>query len=237
MALLSAQKSRLQQWKDEGRRGAAEAILMRETPERFLITIQIVMTFMDVFAAVLAGAVAILKITPWIVEGWALPAVTFWTHALALGLMVGVLTCVGLLVGQLVRQSHCAAACRTGALLDGPSAHPPDEDRRCSAGGVDDCSHHHFVALGQRRPRNRLLSLPSRKRPSPLWYARGQSVASLRRWSTSSLRACLSLRIPRCGKLCVPRVRIQALEVTTPPQEVIRKVGEMGHSPGTGIQW
>ena len=102
VALLSAQKSRLQQWKDGGKDGEP----LRRSPGarnagRFLTTIQIVMTFMDVFAAVLAGAVAILKITPWLVEGLALPA-TFWTQALALGLMIGVLTCVGLLVGQLV---------------------------------------------------------------------------------------------------------------------------------------
>jgi putative hemolysin len=102
VALLSAQKSRLQQWKDERRRGATEALLLFEAPERFLITIQIVMTCTDVFAAVLAGAVAILKITPWIVAWWALPEVTFWAHPLALGLVMGTLAYVGLIVGQLV---------------------------------------------------------------------------------------------------------------------------------------
>ena len=125
VALLSAQKSRLQQWKDEGRRGAAEAAQMCETPARFLTTIQIVTTFADVFAAVLAGAVAILKITPWIVERWAFPGVTFWTHVVSLGLVVGVLTYVELIVGQLAPKAIALQHAEQHPLLDGSTPHLP----------------------------------------------------------------------------------------------------------------
>ena len=65
-ALLAAQKSRLQQWKDEGKRGAAAALLIREAPERFLTTIQIAMTDRADWAVCVIGpsGVASVRISP-----------------------------------------------------------------------------------------------------------------------------------------------------------------------------
>ena len=64
MALLSAQKNRLQQWKEEGRRGAADAFLVHDALEPYLATVQIVKAFVGVAAMVAAGAVAVADVAP-----------------------------------------------------------------------------------------------------------------------------------------------------------------------------
>ena len=230
VALLSAQKSRLQQWKDEGRRGATEAILIRETPERFLITIQIVMTFMDMFAAVLAGAVAILKIAPWIVERWALPAVTFWTHALALGLMVVVLTCVGLLVGQLVPK---AIALQHAEQVLCWMARPLILLTKLAGIGRGVLTIALTIILwllGQRRPPE-LASITAITEEAVTTMVReGTERGIFEEMEHELIEGVFEFTDTAVREIMLPRVRIQALEVTTPPQEVIRKVGEMGHS-------
>jgi putative hemolysin len=230
VALLAAQKNRLQQWKDESRRGAAEAILVRETPERFLTTIQIVMTFMDVCAAVLAGAIAILKIAPWIVERWSLPEVTFWTHALALGLAIGALTYVGLVLGQLVPK---AIALQHAEQVLCWMAHPLILLTKMAGvvRGVLTVSVTVILwLLGQRRPQESASITAITEEAITTMVREGTERGIFEEMEHELIEGVFEFTDTAVREIMVPRVRIHALEVTTPPPEVIRKVGEMGHS-------
>ena len=88
VAILAAQKSRLQQWKETDRRGSSTAVLIGETPERFLTTIQILMTGLGIFTAALAGVVAVRDVAPWIVAQWTWPGIVFWSVPLAFALVI-----------------------------------------------------------------------------------------------------------------------------------------------------
>jgi putative hemolysin len=229
VALLSAQKSRLQQWKDDGRRGAAEAAQVCETPERFLTTIQIVTTFADVFAAVLAGAVAILKITPWLVERWAFPEVTFWTHVVSLGLVVGVLTYVELIVGQLVPK---AIALQHAEQILCWMAWPLIFLTKIS-GVVRALLTASLTVilwlLGQRRPLDSALTAITEEAVTTM-VREGAERGIFEAVEHELIEGVFEFTDTAAREIMVPRVRIQALEVTTPSQEVIHRVGEMGHS-------
>jgi putative hemolysin len=230
VALLSAQKNRLQQWKEAQRRGAAEALLVREAPERFLTTIQIVMTFMDMCAAVLAGAVAILKITPWLVERWALPEATFWIHALALGLMIGALTYVGLIVGQLVPK---AIALQHAEQVLCWMARPLILLTKLVGivRGVLTISLTIILwLLGQRRPPESASITAITEEAVTTMVREGTERGIFEEMEHELIEGVFEFTDTAVREIMVPRVRIQALEVTTPPPEVMRRVGEMGHS-------
>ncbi len=56
MALVSARKSRLQQWANEGDNRAQLALDLARTPNRFLSTVQIGITLVGVLAGAFGGA-------------------------------------------------------------------------------------------------------------------------------------------------------------------------------------
>src|SRR5574341_792777 len=102
VALYAAQKHRLLQWQEEGRRRAAIALLIRETPAPFVMTLHIGMTCSGVIAAVCAGVLTVSQGLPWLEARWPWLSSTWWPGVLALVLVVTGLTCVRLVFGQLV---------------------------------------------------------------------------------------------------------------------------------------
>ena len=50
IAIVSSRKVRLQQWADEGNRGAAAALKLADEPTRFLSTIQIGITLIGILS-------------------------------------------------------------------------------------------------------------------------------------------------------------------------------------------
>src|SRR5215470_18597432 len=101
-ALRAANKSRLLQWQEEGRRSAAAALLIREAPAQFVMTLHIGMTCAGMAAAVCAGAFTVGQVLPWLMARWLWLSSTWWPGALVLALLIACLTCVMLVFGQLV---------------------------------------------------------------------------------------------------------------------------------------
>ncbi|HXH83245.1 MAG TPA: CNNM domain-containing protein, partial [Candidatus Tectomicrobia bacterium] len=68
IALVSARVSRLSQLREEGARGAATALRLKEAPDVFLATIQIAITLVGTIASAIGGATAAGALTPRLVE-------------------------------------------------------------------------------------------------------------------------------------------------------------------------
>ena len=94
VALRAAQKSRLLQWKEEGRYGAGAALLMRETPEPFVMTLQIILTCTGMAAAIGVGALTVGQGLPWLLARWPWLGLTWWVEALSLAWAIALLTYV-----------------------------------------------------------------------------------------------------------------------------------------------
>ena len=110
VALLAAQKNRLQQMKEAGMPGAATALLIRQSPERHLTTARLFMTLMGIFAAVLAGWLVVRDVSPWLDARWPFAAGGSWVLASAITLVTAALTYVALVVGQIVPRGARPAA-------------------------------------------------------------------------------------------------------------------------------
>jgi putative hemolysin len=106
-AVVSARKSRLQQWADEGRSGAAAALALATEPSRFLSTVQVGITLVGLLSGAIGGVTvaqsleAHLAAVPWI---GARPG------ELALAIVVAVLAVVSLVLGELLDPEAVAAA-------------------------------------------------------------------------------------------------------------------------------
>lgn len=91
IALVSARISRLAQLRHDGRTGAAKAMSLKESPERFLATIQIAITTVGTLASAVGGATAIEALTPWLTR-LGLPGAEDWAEPVALGIVILTIT-------------------------------------------------------------------------------------------------------------------------------------------------
>jgi putative hemolysin len=99
MAVVSSRKSRLQQWADEGRRGAAAALSLANEPSNFLSTIQVGITVIGITSGAF-GEAKIAKPFAQYLGQW--PLIAPYAEAIALTLVIAGITVTSIIVGELV---------------------------------------------------------------------------------------------------------------------------------------
>lgn len=99
LAVVSARRARLQVLAEQGSKGAAAALKLTEHPGRFLSTVQIGITLIGIFAGAYGGATLSEPLAAWLTQ---YPAFAPHADALALTLVVALITYLSLIVGELV---------------------------------------------------------------------------------------------------------------------------------------
>lgn len=99
LAVVSARRSRLQAWANEGSRGAREALLLASEPGRFLSSVQIGITMVGIFAGAYGGATLSEPFSIWLIES-GVPAKR--ADNIAFAVVVVAITYLSLIVGELV---------------------------------------------------------------------------------------------------------------------------------------
>jgi putative hemolysin len=99
MAVITARKSRLQDWVKKGNSRAKVALELAQTPNRFLSSVQIGITLIGILAGVFAGR----GVAEWMaVYLQSLPLVGDYHQQFGLGLVVLIITFFSLVIGELV---------------------------------------------------------------------------------------------------------------------------------------
>lgn len=98
-AVISARKARLQERANQGDRPARTALELANAPNRFLSTTQLGITLISILAGAFGGATLTDDLAAWLAR-YALPMGA--RHAVALAVVVGGITYVSLVIGELV---------------------------------------------------------------------------------------------------------------------------------------
>src|SRR6266702_605084 len=98
-AFVSARKVRLQQWANEGNAKAAAALEFVNSPNRLLSTVQLGITLIGILAGAFGGATIAEAVA---VNIRAVPLLAPYSDAIALALVVIVITYLSLVIGELV---------------------------------------------------------------------------------------------------------------------------------------
>lgn len=101
IALISLRKSRVRHLVKSGFPAARRVQKLQEEPERFLATVQIGVTLVGTSASALGGVIAIERITP-LLHSVPLDIISNAAEPIALGLVVGIITYITLVAGELV---------------------------------------------------------------------------------------------------------------------------------------
>ncbi|WP_174874737.1 hemolysin family protein [Vogesella oryzae] len=99
IAIVSSRKVRLQQWADEGNRGAAAALRLAEEPTRFLSTIQIGITLIGILSGAFGEAAVADRLQAYLET---VPLLAELARPIALGVTVIGITYFSLIIGELV---------------------------------------------------------------------------------------------------------------------------------------
>jgi len=118
IAIVSARKTRLQQMAENGNVGARKALDLAAEPSSFLASVQIGITLVGILAGVFGGATIADGLAVKLAE---VPGLAPYAHALAVGLVVVVVTTLTLIFGELVpKRLALSGAERIAAMVAGP---------------------------------------------------------------------------------------------------------------------
>lgn len=116
IAIVALRRTRLQQLVDEGK-GAARAVAkLRAKPETFLATVQVGITVIGSTAGAFGGATLAADIAPVIAR---VPGLAPWADPISLVLVVGLVSYLSLVLGELVPKSLALRAAEPYALFVG----------------------------------------------------------------------------------------------------------------------
>jgi putative hemolysin len=114
MAVVSVRKTRIQTLLEGGRRSARALATLRADPERFLATVQIGITVVGTTASAFGGAAVAARLEPLLQRApWMGP----YSHDVALGIVVALISYLSLVFGELVPKSLALRAAEPYALL------------------------------------------------------------------------------------------------------------------------
>ena len=99
IAVVSARSVRLQQMVHKGSRGAAAALEMIRSPNRFLSTVQVGITLVSIFAGAFGGARMAAELAEWI---GGIPVIGRYADTMSLALIIGAITFLTVVLGELV---------------------------------------------------------------------------------------------------------------------------------------
>lgn len=99
MSIVYARKARLHQWSDEGDKRATEALALANKPNSFLSTVQVGITLVGVLAGAVGGATLSAELSAFLKR---LPMLAAYADSTSLALVVGTITLLSLIFGELL---------------------------------------------------------------------------------------------------------------------------------------
>jgi putative hemolysin len=114
IAIVALRKNRIQELADEGKGSARAVLSLREKPESFLATVQVGITVVGATAAAFGGSSLAERLAPWLAQNaWLAPH----AEGVALALVIGAVSYLSIVVGELVPKSLALRGAERYALL------------------------------------------------------------------------------------------------------------------------
>ena len=226
IALVSARPSRLAALRDQGLAGAAVAAELKRDPERFLATIQIAITLVGTLASAVGGATAVDALQPWL-ESLDLPGASRWGGAVALGIVILLITFFSLVLGELTPKSlalrnperWAARVARPIAWLVRALGLPGRILTRSTRLVLT------LIGQGD-APQAPLVSEEEVK----YLVREGASQGVFEPQESDLVHRVFQFTDTAVRHVMAPRPNIRALDVDTPPEQVLKRAAELGHT-------
>jgi putative hemolysin len=224
IAIITARRSRLERQAAEGNRRARLAAELARDPARFLSTVQVGITLVSTLTAVVGGAELVNYLGDWLVPCGGLMA--RYSHALALGLVVVGITFLSLLLGELVPKRLALAGAERLALFVSPAMYWLSWAGRPVVWILARASDLILFFVGSRAARGPTVMVEDIEH----LIKTGMREGVLAPEEQMVARRALRLGDRTVREVMRPRVEIDALDIDTPPAEVLGAAAMAGFS-------
>lgn len=217
IAIVSARKARLQQWANEGNYRAQTALDLANNPNRFLASIQVAITLLDVGSGVYGGAKLSAHLSPQFEN---LPYVGQYHEGIAFGLVVVFVTYINVIIGELVPKTLALnQAERIAAFM----AWPMQLLSRAAAPAVT------FLGASTDLILRLMGSKPSTEPPVTgdeinVMIAQGTEAGVFQESQQDMVESVIELNEKRVSSIMTPRPEIVWLDVEATPEELREKI-------------
>jgi putative hemolysin len=222
-ALVSSRKARLKQRAEAGDRGARVALRLAESPNRFLSTVQIGISLVGVLAGAFGGATLAGPLADALRS---VPALEPYAEPMAFGTVVVAITYLSLIIGELVPKrlalngpemvaSRVAGPMRLLSAITAPAVW----FLSVSTEGV-------LRLLGVRRTG----APPVSEQEVEILMEEGAQAGVFEEEERDLVRRALRLDDRPARDLMTPRPNVVWLDADDPPEEILRRAREAGHS-------
>ncbi len=225
IAILTARRSRLEPEADAGDRAARVALELARDPNRFLPTVQVGITLVGTLAAAFGGARVVRSLAEH-VEEMPIPALAGYAESLALGLVVLGITFLSLLFGELVPKRLALRGAERLAKLVARPMHGLSIAAKPFVWLMGISTDAVLTILRSRDAPEVSVSVEDIEHLIQSGSEEGVLDPAELRAATKALR--LGDRAVR--EIMRPRVEIDALDVDTPPDEIVGAVVMSGFS-------
>jgi putative hemolysin len=225
IAIISASRARIEALVAQGSRGAKRVKELQDDPDTFLATVQIGVTLMGTLAGVAGGYLASRHVEP-ALERLGLPA-WFVPSMVAGALVGGLIVFVELILGELVPKALALRFTETAALLVGWPIRMMARASHWLVAILKACTRAVLRAFGVHDPGPRTwVSQEEIKH----MVREGREQGVLGQTEEELIHSVFEFSETPVKKVMVPRPKVFALDVGTPPEEVGRLIVESGFS-------
>ena len=226
IALLTVRRTRLDQLADEGRRGARTARRLVEDPQRFLATIQVVITFLGFLASAI-GAIAFSTVLADAISAIPWEPIQDAAETIAFIFVTLLIALTSIIVGELVPKTLALNFPERFSLV---ASRPLSVMERILAPLVSLTTtiSGFLVRLfgGRERPQTGLLSVEELK----LLVETGSAQGQIEEAEKEMIHGVIELGDKQIHEVMIPRIGIKAVEVDDPIEEVLDLIVRAGHS-------
>ena len=222
LAIASSRRTRLQQWADEGNPRAAAALRLSEHPNRFLATVQIGITLIGIVTGFYGGATLSEPVAR---QLRSIPVLAPYSQTIAVVLVVGLVTYLSLLVGELVPKRLALQNPERIAMLVAP---PMNVLSRVAAPVVTFLGASSELILRLLGVRH-LGDPPITEEEIEILLQEGAAAGVFDPAEHEMVEGIFDLGDREARELMTPRYRLVALDVDDPLEESLRKMAESPH--------
>ena len=223
IAVVAARKTRLKTMIEEGSSGAKLALALSNAPGKFLSTVQVGITLVGVLAGAVGGANIADKLTPFIAQ---VPLLADYAGILSLILVVGVITFLSVILGELVPKR---LALNNPERIASAMAKPMNSLSTMFSPLVNllnFTSDFLMAALGVRKAKESSVS----EEEVRVLIDEGLSAGIFKKAEKEMVESVFELDEQSAGDLMTPRARMIWLSLDDPDEENWRRIAGSGHS-------
>jgi putative hemolysin len=225
MAIVASRRGRLRQLADEGDVAARTALELASSPDRFLPTVQVGITLVGTLAAAYGGDQLVEPLAAWLVAN-SPPMIANAATPIALTVFVALLSFFTLLFGELVPKRLALRNAERVARIVAPAMHLVSQLAKPLVWGLGRATSAVLFLLGAGKQEGPSVSVDDIEHLMETGRAEGV---------VEPVEQAVAIEALRLGERTVrdimrPRIDLDALDVETPPGEIIGAIAMAGYS-------